>query len=412
MIIHILIYSSATHSTDTFYGILCSGLTDKTKLSFIASNSSFIECVMKHKSHSHNTYSSSSLSLKFNSLVSTHRDSSHHSPDDSKTHMFIDTVFTFQEHSGSGGAIDQTNGGTLVIQRCIFDSCSCTVRGGAVSYRGDGYCIQKENLYFNCSCSAHSGAFDSSLEPSQTHHIHTLCRYIDNHASYYSHSCIEFSPDAYMHSNIYIHGISNGQGHAGTVVNYHSNGPIVYSNCVFFDGNAFNGGELSFMSFHSDWEATYSVKFCFFSNNYNTNRLPYEIYFDRNTSSYAQQELILHCFSTTQNSKVYLEGTSSPARDWLTSAMVIFLFDFLFYVQIPIFFIYASNNVISELFLFTLISYVRFQKICVLSPHFLLTSTFLILQFNTFYILLNEYITTYFIRWSIMMSYTPQNIQL
>ena len=38
-------YSSITHSTDTFYGIICSGLTDKTRLSFTSSNSSFTECV-------------------------------------------------------------------------------------------------------------------------------------------------------------------------------------------------------------------------------------------------------------------------------------------------------------------------------------------------------------------------------
>ena len=74
------------------------------------------------------------------------------------------------------------------------------------------------------------------------------------------------------------------------------------------------------MSDHSDWEATYSAKFCFFSNNYNTNNLPYEIYFDGKTSSYAKENQILHSISATPNSKVYVPGSSSPYKDWLPHA--------------------------------------------------------------------------------------------
>ena len=42
------VHLSIAHSIHAFYGNICSGLSEETKLSFISSNSSFNECVRKH----------------------------------------------------------------------------------------------------------------------------------------------------------------------------------------------------------------------------------------------------------------------------------------------------------------------------------------------------------------------------
>ena len=233
---------------------------------------------------------------------------------------FIDCRVT--ESDSYGGAINCISG-DLSLKRCTFIECSAGYRGGAVSFKSSGSCAQEDNLYLRCSAGHASGAFDSFEPPNQPTHSHMRCRYISITSRYHAHLSIEYSPDSLIHSNVYVGGESDGYADAGTVVNYHSTGSIVYSNCLFCNGKAPYSGGLSFMSFYANWVVTYSAKFCFFSNNYNTDDLPYEIYFDRNTSSYAKENLIIQCLSITPNSEVFLQGSSSPHNNWLTFKLYI-----------------------------------------------------------------------------------------
>ena len=240
-------------------------------------------------------------------------------------YLFMDSEFVQCSNSGSGGAIDQDNG-HLTITRCLFDRCSCTVRGGAVSFRTSGNCIQEDNSFICCSAGA-SGALDSFHENARPVHTQRRCKYLCTRATYFGHGSIEYSPNTLIDSNSYVHGRSraNGDLWAGTVVNFHEQGPIVYTNCLFSDGKADNSGGLSFLGVNTINSATLTVKFCFFHSNYDSNRKPREIYFDGDTSSRANKDLIIHSFSATPGSTVFIQNKSPQDQDWLPQGTFLFI---------------------------------------------------------------------------------------
>ena len=246
--------------------------------------------------------------------VTTHQD-----PHDGTEHDFRDSKFVRCFHSGSGGAIEQTNGGTLTITRCFFDTCSCTVRGGAVSFSGVGTCIQEENLYSHCSSTFCCGAFSSFEAQKEVVHKHKRCVYVHSQAPYYGHFCFEYSTDALIDSNIFIHTTSVGDAEwaIGTVVNYHEQGPIVYSNCIVSQGTALSSGGLSILGVYSSDAASLTVKFCFFINNFGTDNSAREIYFDTYLSDRATQDSIIHSVSATPGSSVFVQNKSPKDQEWL-----------------------------------------------------------------------------------------------
>ena len=245
--------------------------------------------------------------------------SAHQSPHDGTEHTFTDTLFTCKNDNGCGGAIDPTNGGTLIIKRCIFDSCSCSERGGAVSYRGEGTCSQEDNLYAHCMATDASGAFNSFETLTHALHHQKRCMYLNSEAKHYGHFCIEYSQHTLVDSNIYIHVVSLGDlpWARGTVVNHHAQGPIVYSDCLFSDGKAVYSGGLTFLGEYTTNTASFSVKFCFFLNNFGTDGTAREIYFDGNTTHNANKDRIIHSFSATPGSSVFVENESTQDKDWL-----------------------------------------------------------------------------------------------
>ena len=234
-------------------------------------------------------------------------------------HTFSDSEFIRCHHLKCGGAIDHTEGGTLIIKRCLFDRCSCTDRGGAVSFRGVGTCIQEDNLYTQCVSTNCSGAFSSFDPPNRVIHNHQRCRYVNSRAEHYAHICFEYSPDALIESNIFIQGTSTKDlaWASGTVVNYQEQGPIVYSNCLFSHGKAVRSGGLVFLGEQVPQTSTLTVKFCFFINNFDTNNGANEIYFDSNTGNKAHEELIIQSFSATPNSRVFVATYYPQQQDWL-----------------------------------------------------------------------------------------------
>ena len=238
---------------------------------------------------------------------------------ESGSFIFTDTDFIECKNPGSesyGGAIDCT-GGDLTIQRCSFAECSSGFRGGGTSFRSGGTCIQEDNLYLRCSAGSSSGGFDSWHTSKSPYHHHKRCKYIQSTSDTRPHIIIEYSPDVRIDSTIYIQGTSDGSDWAGTVVCFHANGPIIYSNCIFSHGNAFNSGGLSFLGSRTDTTATLTVKFCFFINNYDLNGKPREIYFNADTSCNAGEDLIIHSFSATPGSTVFIQNESPQDQYWL-----------------------------------------------------------------------------------------------
>ena len=298
-------------------------LIERNNFSFNSSNSSFTECTRK-RSLNNNSNNKKPKSNNINPQCSHYTtegkciyNTQSVTLSDGQEHTFTDSEFIRCHHSGCGGAIDQTGGGTLIIKRCVFDTCSCTDRGGAVSFRRVGTCIQEDNLYTHCTSTEYTGGFNSYEIWNNVVHNHKRCTYIDSQAPYYGHFCIEFAEDAVIESNIHIHGRSDGSLHAGTVVNYQAQGAIVHSNSLFVDGKAYNSGGLSFLGEYTSGSASLSVKFCFFFNNYATDNSAKEIYFDGNTTSRACKDLIIHSFTSTPNSKVFVPSDNPQDQDWL-----------------------------------------------------------------------------------------------
>ena len=319
------------YSTHTFYGIICSGLTDKTTLSFTSSNSSFAECVRNQSSYPE------SKSLYFSNDDINH-DCPHYVAEgkclyetdavtlsDGGNYIFTDSEFNTCHNSGWGGAIDQIDG-DLTIKRCIFDRCSCDHRGGAVSFRSSGTCIQEDNLYTRCWSAFRVGAFDSyQVGKNPTHH-HSRCTYTDVSAQSYAIFCIEYSPSVTVESCRYINGQSQRIDYAGTVVNFEAQGAIVYLDCLFAENRAPNSGGLSFLGTETIDGASLSVKFCFFINNLDLDGGAYEIYFAHKAAAYANKDLIIHSFSATPNTKVFIENhAEGPDHDWLPKGTLSYL---------------------------------------------------------------------------------------
>ena len=148
---------------------------------------------------------------------------------------------------------------------------------------------------------------------------------MNSEANYYGHSCLEFSQEAVIDSNIYIHAESPGDisWARGTVVNHQAQGPIIYSDCIFSQGTAGYSGGLSFLGEYRSDSASLSVKFCFFLNNFGKDGTAREIYFDGNTSSNANKDLILHCFSATPGSSVFVENELTQDKDWLSQTITL-----------------------------------------------------------------------------------------
>ena len=291
-------------------------------LSFTSSNSSFTECVRKISLLQNITandnpsctgtivndrciYTGQTLPLSQNSIYS-----------------FTNTDFNECKHHGSdsyGGAID-CKAGDLTIKQCSFTQCYAEYRAGAVSFRSNGKCIQEDNIYSSCSSDYWSGAFDSWEENKNPSHEQKRCKYIDSSAkNYYGHTCMEYATTIMIDSNIYIHGSSSGDGQAGTVVNHHVQTKATYSNCLFVNGDAYYSGGLSFLGATTSHTAVFTVKFCFFRNNYNnhTSNTPYEIYFNQYTSANVCKDDIIHSFTATPNSRVFASTKNPQSQNWL-----------------------------------------------------------------------------------------------
>ena len=157
--------SSVTNSTDTFYGILCSGLTGKTKQSFIASNSSFSECVRKHHiSFSSNTDIFDCTTTTGNNCVNTTRNTLQVG----RPHIVHSCIFQSISSSVSNGGVlylhdtSRSTTTSLTVDCCIFNTCSNTQiegerYGGGAIYIDCGTLSITSSLFHKCQSVQYGG---------------------------------------------------------------------------------------------------------------------------------------------------------------------------------------------------------------------------------------------------------------
>ena len=150
--------------SDSFSSILSSGLAEKTRLSFISSNSSFTECVSKNLVFS----SFFSPSLFSNTECTAHPYIGCSFTQDRRpslsTSTFISCTFTSITSTGNSAAIYFTTGSSLSIEFCLFTSCSSTVPrneesgGGAVHITVAATLTIISTVFYKCVSSYLGGA--------------------------------------------------------------------------------------------------------------------------------------------------------------------------------------------------------------------------------------------------------------
>ena len=178
--------SSVTHSTDTFYGILCSGITAKTNLSFTSSNSSFSECVRKHHICQSNTITYqdtenniivSAENHHFENATETVNNNTHTSP--GRVRLTASATFMSCEwkqcSAGHGGGIFFLSTGTLTVKDSSFTSCSSndladsSNGGGGAIFANNGSLSVTSTTFVDCTAKNVGGGVTGTLSC-------TLCR--------------------------------------------------------------------------------------------------------------------------------------------------------------------------------------------------------------------------------------------
>ena len=314
-------------SSDTFYGIISSGLTKKTHLSFISSNSSFTECVRTKNKRSANVFHTHILSsLQINSQCSdTYWNNcstmSRQPIQSDSSYIFKKCEFiSLSDNSGQGGgAIFFNNGkGKLKIEESCFSSCESTAHGGAVYAASSSSCkLISSSLHF-CRTTRYTiggGAFiDSSQDIQISDSAFIQCECGDSGGGVDIRTSKTKANNWFaVQSTLFVgcKGLNTESDGGGTEL-YINNATLgcyscVFSQCVTGDG----GGGLYLQFNQTGGQAEFPLSFCFFHANRGGKG---NDVFLRDPS--ASNSPFLRCFSTTTNTP-RIGGVSGKDNDWL-----------------------------------------------------------------------------------------------
>ena len=294
--------SSVTHSTDTFYGVLCSGLTDKTRISFISSNSSFSECVRKHIYHSSNLLSNACPATASDSLCEDQSfgSSGHQDP----THSTTFSKCTFTGCSSTNGGAVYVKGGSvsfLKIMSCTFSQCTATQdNAGAVYVHSISSFDVTDSSFLQCTCAGtdmykHGGG--------SIFIAHVTCLSVLSSAFINNYCGRDGAGISLEESNAptqqvilrcrFIKCVSIGESADGGGIHiYENNRNLGLSNCLFSLCESNNNGGALFHHLKFS-ETEHSICFCFFHQNKCTSANDVYLYPSGSTKT------IFHSFSST-----------------------------------------------------------------------------------------------------------------
>ena len=329
--IYTLSSNSVTNSTDTFYGILCSGLTEKTKLTFVSSNSSFSECVRSRFSFlsltptsyfpNVNCYSSPYSECQFdpsNPLV----------PPSSSSASFISCTFNTLSSLTNGGAICFTSSHTLSVLNCSFALCSSLIiydhtnGGGAIFSNAASLLSVTTSTFTHCTASQSCGGGILAAGAAHSASV-SFCVFIHCDANFGGGMSTHVGPASSISSCCYIcckaSSCGGGLFHNSNKVS----SCLLLSNSLFADNNASYSGQRGGGAFEdygdSSYQSTYS--FSFFAKNTAQNGIGNDIAIIRKILPLSN---ITHCFTTESTDSFYNAG--SYQNDWLTLILITLIF--------------------------------------------------------------------------------------
>ena len=310
--------SSVTHSTDTFYGILCSGLTHKTKLSFTSSNSSFIECVRNYNAFIlPSLHNAQSLCNSGTSLQAMHT-CSVSQRELTGTHTFQYVYFKQCVSPSNGGAIHSTTSSTVLnIENCEFTDCSSGDELGGAIYSNGIKRISVISTDFH-ACSGFTGGavcllsisehftikqciFSSCRASSMAGCLRTL--FCTSDTPYFTHTC----------SFINANKISDADNLSGGGISCYistADQKTIFYNTLFAHNSPFRGGGFTLQLNLGDIP---TVQFCFFSGNYASGRNGDDIYIIQ-----VDNMFVLYSFTTNERShSIFAESHTDQTPNWL-----------------------------------------------------------------------------------------------
>ena len=317
--------SSVTHSTDTFYGILCSGLIDKTQLLFTSSNSSFSQ----YLSNIHLQHTQFTKEINDNPYCSSQTISgrcvyhTHPSLPTSGPYLFIDTDFLSCSSSSNGSAISCSKpSASLTVERCTFDSCNCgNYSGGAIYAKSLSLLSVKNSLFSSCG-GDHKVYQGGAISIESVHamlireNFFLKCYSSENAGALDMRNSGSEQTELPLQSSSFIHcECLTGGGASGGALEASGNACGFCSSVLFAYCKAYYGG--------ASWlGASYfpnSICFSFFTGNNGNVSLGNDIAF-HNYLYAIGDSIFLHSFTTTNDNRLacFVEGLNRKAinQDW------------------------------------------------------------------------------------------------
>ena len=265
---------------EDFHGIIISGLTEQTKLSFSSSNSSFTDCVRNPRTLLFSSNSASCSQLSYEDNYSINRVSCSTQGD----YSFLRCSFFGDPNNimaGHGGAICISNNeATLSVDYCQFYSFAVDGRGGAVYTENLTRVIVKNSLFDRCIPPSHqvggAGAIriTNSSQPLIESCTFTSCScLVDGGAVYiYLGGCSSNNAIVAQNSRFVCckcTGEDRSDGSDGGGVMMWDNDPLIgVRNCLFSYCHSYKGGGI-YLYLPDDNQLT-PVQFCFFTKNSGT----------------------------------------------------------------------------------------------------------------------------------------------
>ena len=310
-----VISSSITNSTDTFYGILCSGLTDKTRFSFTSSNSSFTECTRKHNSFKHfsnniscnsNPYSDCTEMLQVSISGSEHA-----------SYSFTNCKFSQMNTNYQGAAICSVSASTKVtLNSCILKDCTSDKNGGAIYLNGSNSLTVMDTLFLNCvtnSDETDPGGGGMYINSSVSSHFVYRSTFIKCFANVFPRGGGGFIASnvkvSHTFSSVFVSCFSNSTG--GAVFFYQNVNAFSISDTVFIGNQGTTGGG-AIRELYNAIQSTPHLKFSFFTGN----TAPADNGNDFCVSPEIQESPFLYSFSTTDSNRIaYSHGNDAHEYD-------------------------------------------------------------------------------------------------
>ena len=323
---------------NSFYGILCSGLTDKTILSFSSSNSSFTECVRNH----HIVLSNSDNNLNDPTcLIDGRQTSSPACNTSSRNTLNTGSTYDFSlctwnscsVSNDAGGALKCTGTGTKVyLESCYFISCSAKEKGGAIHTSSIHTLDVKQSVLYQCFTETTvdnqgSGAIwiydiKQKLSLSQNDFISCTSKASGGASNIQLCNRSIQGENVINNCNYICCNATNQSPEGGAIWIWENEALIGLENCIFSHCSSDYGGALRHECCGYQ-EQSYPIRYCFFNRNTGVfgNDVGLRLYVP--TSEYAA---LLLCFSTSDQNRIGYHVNNNWAStnvDWLPSGTAV-----------------------------------------------------------------------------------------